>query len=79
MAWRGINAPQACLDLIEQSGAANAAYLVDALHHIWCGGTPEEIRAIASGRIVSAQLSDAPLIRPDGNDALIAEARGGRL
>jgi sugar phosphate isomerase/epimerase len=31
------------------------------------------------GHVISAQLCDAPMTRPDGTDALIAEARGGRL
>lgn len=79
MAWRGIDTPQKCLDLIAQSGAADAGYLVDALHHTRCGGTPEDLRAMAPECIVSAQLCDAPLARPEGRDALIAEARGGRL
>ncbi|HMQ95008.1 MAG TPA: TIM barrel protein [Amaricoccus sp.] len=79
MAWRGIDSPQACLDLIARSGASNAAYLVDALHHTRCGGTPESITAMSSSSICSAQLCDAPAAVPTGTDVLIAEARGGRL
>jgi sugar phosphate isomerase/epimerase len=79
MAWRGINTPRACLDLIESSNASGAAYLVDALHHSRCGETPSDIAAISAGRVVSAQLCDAPAIAPSGHDALLAEARGGRL
>lgn len=76
MAWRGINTPQACLKLIDKSGAANAGYLLDALHHIRCGGTPESIARI--GNIASAQLCDAPGPPPTGTEGLIAEARSGR-
>jgi sugar phosphate isomerase/epimerase len=79
MAWRGINTPRACLDLIAKSGVADAAYLVDALHHSRCGGTPSDIERIPAGRVVSAQLCDAPAIAPSGAEALLAEARGGRL
>lgn len=79
MAWRGIASPQACIDLIDQSGAGNAAYLVDALHHIRCKGTPGDIAAMPAGRVRSAQLCDAPLAPPGDAAALIAEARGGRL
>jgi sugar phosphate isomerase/epimerase len=79
MAWRGIDSPHACLGLIEQSGAANAAYLVDALHHTRCGGTAQELADEFANHIVSAQLCDAPAARPIGHEALIAEARGGRL
>jgi sugar phosphate isomerase/epimerase len=79
MAWRGIDSAQACIDLIADSGAANAGYLVDALHHIRCGGTVAEIAAMDPGRIVSAQLCDARCEAPDGREARIAEARGQRL
>lgn len=79
MAWRGINTPRACLDLIAASGVAGAAYLVDALHHSRCGGTPADIARMPAGRIVSAQLCDAPATAPSGAEALLAEARGGRL
>ena len=79
MAWRGIDSPAACLDLIEASGAANAAYLVDALHHIRCGGRAEDIARVPRGRILSAQFCDAPAASAQGRDALIAEARGHRL
>lgn len=79
MAWRGINTPRACLDLIASSGASGAAYLVDALHHSRCGGTPSDIAAMPAGHVVSAQLCDAPAMAPSGDGALLAEARGGRL
>ncbi len=79
MAWRGINTPRACLDLIATSGAPNAAYLVDALHHSRCGGTASDIAEMPAGLVVSAQLCDAPATAPSGKDALLAEARGGRL
>ncbi|WP_122519280.1 sugar phosphate isomerase/epimerase family protein [Pannonibacter phragmitetus] len=79
MAWRGINTPRACLDLIAASGASGAAYLADALHHSRCGGVPTDIAAMPAGMVVSAQLCDAPATAPSGNSALLAEARGGRL
>jgi sugar phosphate isomerase/epimerase len=79
MAWRGINTPQACLELIRRSGAHNAAYLVDALHHIRCGGRPEDLAEMDQRQIVSAQLCDAPLLPPSRTEGMIAEARGGRL
>jgi sugar phosphate isomerase/epimerase len=79
MAWRGINTPQACLDLIHRSGARNAGYLVDALHHTRCGGLPADLGSMDPGRIASAQLCDAPLASPGDRDLMIAEARGGRL
>jgi sugar phosphate isomerase/epimerase len=79
MAWRGLNTPAACLDLIDRAGAPNAAYLVDALHHFRCGGTVQMLRDLPATRIASAQLCDAPLTPPQGTYGLLAEARGGRL
>lgn len=79
MAWRGINTPAACLDMIAQSGAGNAGYLVDTLHHFRCGGTVADLAAMAPPRVVSAQLCDAPAAAPEGTEARVAEARGQRL
>ena len=79
MAWRGINTPRACLDLIQASGVSSAAYLVDTLHHSRCGGTPADIAQMPAGRVVSAQLCDAPATAPSSIEAFLAEARGGRL
>lgn len=79
MAWRGISSPRACFDLIEASGAANAAYLVDALHHSRCGGTLRDLVEAPAGRLVSAQLCDANAVAPRDTEGMVAEARGGRL
>lgn len=79
MAWRGVNTPAACLGLIRDSGASNAHYLVDTLHHLRCGGTPEDIARLPPTCIASAQLCDAPSIAPTEHGGLLAEARGGRL
>ncbi|HSF93292.1 MAG TPA: sugar phosphate isomerase/epimerase [Paracoccaceae bacterium] len=79
MAWRGINTPMACLDLIARSGAEGAGYLADALHHTRCGGSPKDIALMDPNRLMSAQLCDAPRSAPQGTEAMLAEARGGRL
>lgn len=79
MAWRGINTPAACIDLIAKSGVDNAAFLVDALHLYRCGGTNELLTEMDEQHIASVQLCDAPAIAPVEQTALIAEARGERL
>jgi sugar phosphate isomerase/epimerase len=79
MAWRGIDSPAKCRALIDESGADNAGFLVDALHLIRCGGSAADLATFASGQIRSAQLCDAPSQCPTAHDALIAEARGARL
>jgi sugar phosphate isomerase/epimerase len=53
--------------------------LVDALHLSRSGGVPEDLRALPHDVLRSVQLCDAPAARPATTDALIKEARGGRL
>jgi sugar phosphate isomerase/epimerase len=79
MAWRGIDTPEKCIKLIEASGAANAFYLADTLHHFRCGGTVGQFEGELHARVQSAQLCDAPAQAPDTMDARLVEARGGRL
>jgi sugar phosphate isomerase/epimerase len=79
MAWRGIDTPGKCVEVIKASGARNAGFLVDALHLHRCGGTAAEVRAMEPGMVVSAQLCDAPTTHPTDVVGSIAEARGGRL
>jgi sugar phosphate isomerase/epimerase len=79
MAWRGINTPRACLDLIAEAGTGTTGYLVDALHHSRCGGTLRDLVEAPVGRLVSAQICDAVAVAPRRTEDLLAEARGGRL
>ena len=76
MRWRGVNTPAACRALLVESGASNAAYLVDTLHHSRCGGTVAEI---AAAPVRSAQICDAPAQAPATPEGLLTEAREGRL
>ena len=48
------------LRLIEQSGAANAAVTVDALHLARSGGSPAEVAALDASQISYVQLCDGP-------------------
>lgn len=50
---------EAGLALVEASGAANAAVLVDAMHLFCSGGTADALRAVPAGKIGYAQLCDA--------------------
>lgn len=79
MAFRGIDTPQKCHEVIDASGAANAGYLCDSLHHYRCGGDAGSLAAMDPSRVRSVQLCDAPAKRQQTRDDLIAEARGGRL
>jgi sugar phosphate isomerase/epimerase len=79
MPWRTIGALPAAANVVREAGRANGAVLVDALHLSRSGGVPEDLRALPREAIRSVQLCDAPAARPATTDALIKEARGGRL
>jgi sugar phosphate isomerase/epimerase len=79
MPWRTIGSLQAAAAVVREAGRANGGVLVDALHLSRSGGVPEDLRALPREAIQSAQLCDAPAARPATTDALIREARSGRL
>ena len=53
--------------------------LVDAIHLSRTGGAPADLADVPPRYIRSAQLCDAPSQRPATNEAIIQEARSGRL
>jgi sugar phosphate isomerase/epimerase len=79
MPWRTIGSLGAAVKLIDDSGRANAGLLIDALHLSRSGGQPKDLAGIKSSLITSAQICDAASEKPRTTEALIAEARGGRL
>jgi len=79
MPWRTVGTLQAAAAVVQEAGRPNGGVLVDALHLSRSGGVPEDLRALPREAIRSAQLCDAPAARPATSDALIREARGGRL
>jgi sugar phosphate isomerase/epimerase len=79
MAWRTVSSLPAAVEVVEAAGKANGGALVDALHLSRTGGSPADLRKIAPGLIRSAQLCDAPALRPTTNEAIIQEARSERL
>ena len=65
---------------IARSAAVNAGYVIDALHLMRSGGTPQDVARIDSSRIFLGQLCDAAAKRePPTIDELRAEARAHRL
>jgi sugar phosphate isomerase/epimerase len=77
MAWTDPSGP---VDAIEVAGATGCELVVDLLHHLRVGAGADELEAIvASGRLGWVQLCDAPAATPVGREALIHEARHGRL
>lgn len=79
MAWRQVASLPDALRVVEAAGHPNGGVLVDALHLFRTGGTAADMRAIPPARIRSAQLCDALAKPPVTQDAIIREARSGRL
>jgi sugar phosphate isomerase/epimerase len=78
--YSGVRNLEAALRIVNACGAANAGVLPDALHVERSGGAPGDIEAVAAERVVFAQLCDAaPWHGPRTDEALMREARGGRL
>lgn len=79
MRWREIGNLDLAVALLRAAGRPNGSIVLDALHLDRSGGRPSDIAALPTSFVRSAQLCDAPAKRPIGNDAIIAEARAGRL
>jgi sugar phosphate isomerase/epimerase len=79
MAWRTISSLSLAVRVVEAAARPNGGVLVDALHLSRTGGSPDTVRGVAPALIRSTQLCDARPERPVGNDAIIREARSGRL
>jgi sugar phosphate isomerase/epimerase len=79
MPWRQVGTIQDAVAVVRDSGWSNCGVLVDALHLARSGGDPVDLRALPRQAIRSAQLCDARAVRPATTDALIQEARAGRM
>lgn len=79
MAWRQVNSVTKAAAIVEAAGQRNGGVLVDALHLARCGGTASDLTEIDPHLLRSVQLCDARAALPQGTEAIIAEARGGRL
>ena len=79
MAWREVASFPAAVRVVEAAGRPNGGALVDAIHLLRTGGSPADLAGVPPQYIRSAQLCDAPSRRPATNEAIIQEARSGRL
>ncbi|WNJ90483.1 sugar phosphate isomerase/epimerase [Bosea sp. 685] len=79
MPWRQVATIQDAARVVLEAERANGGVLVDALHLTRGGGTPADLREMPPHLIRSAQLCDAGADRPVSVEAIIQEARGGRL
>lgn len=67
------------LATLDHSGAANVGILVDTLHIARCGTSVAELRRLEPRHVEVLQLCDAPMASPIGQEAMLEEARFGRL
>jgi len=79
MAWRQVASFPDAVQVVQEAGQPNGGALVDALHLSRTGGSPADLHGVPPPLIRSAQLCDAPAPRPTSNEAIINEARSGRL
>jgi sugar phosphate isomerase/epimerase len=79
MAWRQVASFADALEVVGAANRHNGGLLVDALHLSRSGGSPTDLRTAPARLIRSAQLCDAVAVRPTTQEALIKEARSGRL
>lgn len=79
MAWREVASLQDAVAVAQAAGQANGGVLVDALHLSRAGGSPGDVKAVPAAVLRCAQLCDAALQHPVTTEAIIREARSGRL
>jgi sugar phosphate isomerase/epimerase len=79
MAWRRVASFADAVSVVATAARSNGGVLVDALHLSRTGGKPRDLHAAPSGLIRSAQLCDAAAEPPSSQEAIIKEARSGRL
>ncbi|MBA1157051.1 sugar phosphate isomerase/epimerase family protein [Microvirga mediterraneensis] len=79
MPWRQVGTIHDAAAVVRDAGRRNGGLLVDALHLSRSGGDPADVSALPPEFIMSAQLCDAPAIRPTSTEAIVQEARAGRL
>lgn len=77
--WRHVRTVGDAGCVVATAGRSNGGVLVDALHLSRTGGMPRDLRTVPAHLIRSAQLCDAVALQPATREAIIAEARSGRL
>jgi sugar phosphate isomerase/epimerase len=65
--------------VVKTAAQSNGGVLIDALHMMRSGGTPEDIAMLDPTWLSYCQLADGRDPKPANTDALRAEARGGRF
>lgn len=79
MRWRRVGSLGDARRVLDAAARPNGSILVDALHLMRSGGTPADVSELPSAYVQAVQICDAPAVSPVGDDAIIREAREGRL
>ncbi|PST26219.1 sugar phosphate isomerase/epimerase [Mesorhizobium plurifarium] len=78
MGWRTVRTFRDSIAVVNSCGAENAGALVDGIHFFRNDASIDELRTNA-GKVKHIQLCDVRGPAPKTTDAMIAEARSGRL
>jgi sugar phosphate isomerase/epimerase len=79
ISFRDLKTLADAIAFVRRSGRKNSGVILDALHHSRVRGTPAEIAAADPAVLCYAQICDAGPDIPETEEALMAEARTGRL
>jgi sugar phosphate isomerase/epimerase len=79
MAWRQVASLPDAVQVVADAGQPNGGALVDAIHLSRTGGSPRDLDGVPAGMVRHVQLCDASAARPTTTEAIIQEARSGRL
>ncbi|MGN4194626.1 sugar phosphate isomerase/epimerase family protein [Burkholderia gladioli] len=79
MAWRAVARFGDAAEVVTAARQPNGGMLIDALHVWRTGGSERDLGGVPAAMIRSAQLCDAPAAPPPTPEALLEEARAGRL
>lgn len=79
MRWRHVGTLGDARRVLDAAARPNGSILVDALHLARSGGTPADVSGLPAAYLRAVQICDAPAVSPAGDEAIIQEAREGRL
>ena len=79
MRWRSVRTIEEAANFVASANRPNGGIVLDTLHLSRSGGSPLAVAKVPREHIMYVQLCDATETMPLTDDAVIAEARGGRL
>ena len=77
--WSGVKSLREAVDIVRESGRANAGIVIDTLHFDRCHADPRALSSLPGEWFHFAQINDAPIRFSGERDELIRIGRAGRL